>query len=587
MWVIDWWGDFAVGIEVEKKKEVNGDVIFYQTSENGFTGIQKYEEFERNKKTADRLVDSDCDNRCLLNLESVTSRDSDPIEVEYANIKYGTRDLVLVKYLNYHSQNIFIYHPLVHEGDVVAFDEIGIRLTLSPKEFLLLPKREFQSRQIGHFSRRGAEPLSSNLENEIKSHREYFELYKSLSGFYRNYFISGSAGSGKSTFLKYLELKSDKTIVKLAPTGVAALNIGGQTIHSFFKLPPRYLSSQAIENMGRDRKCAEIDILVIDEISMVRADVFDAIDILLRKNKNSSKPFGGIPVIVMGDIFQLPPIVGNDPNLNKVFKDRYNSPWFFDSNAYANGNFQELSLKIPRRQSDPIYLSLLENVRSGNDIENTIQSFNQELRTRGVKQSKVVTLATTNKIVNNINSEKLAEKLTSSFIYKGRIEGTFPFNSLPVLETLELKVGAQVMFQKNHPSHIWVNGSLGEITYLSNNTIQAQVNGQEVNIELETWENIKYEYDKNSKKLIPFVVGTYTQFPIKLAWAITINKSQGKTYENIHIDLGIRAFCAGQTYVALSRCNSLSGISLERKIRASDIIIDPAVKRFAKDNDLI
>lgn len=400
-----------------------------------------------------------------------------------------------------------------------------------------------------------------------------------------NYFITGKAGTGKSTLLKCFKEASSKKIICLAPTGIAAINIGGQTIHSFFGFPPRALNEDDIYEKADKTLYKAIDTLIIDEISMVRADLLDAVDQFLCLNRVDSLPFGGVQVLFFGDIFQLQPVVRTIEE-QKFFSSFYKSPYFFDAKVFDNLNYKIIDLKKVFRQKDPNFINILDSVRL-NKIDNTqltIINSRYQPNFLHTNSNQYITLTSTNQLATDINEYHLNLIVEEEFSFLAKIEGDFEKRSYPTDAVLSLKKGAQIMFVKNDFGKRWVNGTIGKISNIGDDFIEASVveNGHEYiySVGQENWEIRRYRYDPNINKLSADIVGIFTQYPLKLAWAITIHKSQGLTFDNIVIDLGRGAFAHGQTYVALSRCTNLEGIILEKKVNWSDIIVDLPVRRF-------
>jgi len=399
-----------------------------------------------------------------------------------------------------------------------------------------------------------------------------------------NLFITGKAGTGKSVLLQYFKEKTKKKIVVVAPTGVAALNVGGSTIHSFFQFPPRLLRREdALERLPKKRKLFNaLDALVIDEISMVRADLMDAIDYSLRTNRNRMhEPFGGLQMILFGDLYQLPPVVRT--KVKRYFDNTYVSPFFFSANVFKQVPFSIVELQRVFRQTDPQFIGLLNKIRDDQILPSDLQALNGRCNSEVAlkKDELVISLTSTNELASSINQDKLDGLPSRKHYFNGTLTGDFDEKSCPTDRRLSLKEGAQVMMVKNDLGKRWVNGSLGMVQKLSQDTIEVSFGGVSYPIERAIWEEIDYEYNPEKGKIEPIVTGTFRQYPIKLAWAITIHKSQGKTFEKVIIDLGKRgAFAHGQAYVALSRCKSLQGIQLKRPIQLSDIILDKRVVDF-------
>lgn len=411
---------------------------------------------------------------------------------------------------------------------------------------------------------------------------EQQSVYDRIEHSREHLFVTGRAGTGKSTLLNHLAWHTSKIIVVCAPTGVAALGVGGQTIHSLFRLPTGVVADHNIEqNRELKKMLSSIDTLVIDEVSMVNADLMDAIDRSLRQARaKPHDPFGGVQVIMFGDPYQLPPVPPRDLDERAYFEDHYRSRWFFDALVWQGVELSIIELTEIHRQRDDRFKYLLNAVRHGQVTADMAAELN-EAGARPVPDHGVITLGTTNAIVNNINRARLADIKGSSLRAVADVSGEFKQNSFPADETLELKLGAQVMFLRNDPDGRWVNGSLGTVTRIDG-TVWVEVDGEEFEVEPTVWERYKYRYDPETKTLTKDVVAEFEQFPLRLAWAVTIHKSQGQTYDAAIVDLGARAFSAGQTYVALSRIRSLEGLYLSRPLRPNDIIVDRDVARFMR-----
>ena len=400
-------------------------------------------------------------------------------------------------------------------------------------------------------------------------------------------YITGRAGTGKSSLLNYFRKNTVKKCVVLAPTGLAALHVGGSTIHSFFGFPLRPMMKDDPEIRAwskghpRMRILKKMDTLIIDEVSMVRADLLDAIDQSLRLNMNNDVPFGGKQVIFIGDVFQLPPVVTQRDQSYE--EERYESPYFFSANAFRNTRPRIVELKKIYRQQDSDFIFLLNRVRMGIADDHDLAALNMRYYDDKRDANEfAITLTSVNAIADMVNQQKLMELSSSSFLFKGKAEGTFHDRLYPASSVLQLKVGAQVMMVKNDLQGKWVNGSIGKIVDLNQQEIHVRfADGKTHRIEPVTWENKTYIWDRSLNTITFDVQGTYTQYPIKLAWAITIHKSQGLTFKHVVIDLGKGAFAHGQLYVALSRCTTLSGITLRSLISPKDMIVDEAVERFA------
>ncbi len=397
-------------------------------------------------------------------------------------------------------------------------------------------------------------------------------------------FLTGKAGTGKSTLLEYFKEHTLKKTVLLAPTGIAALNIGGETLHSFFKLKPGFETEEASKitpHQLRDPNLYyRLESIVIDEISMVRADVLDAVDIFLRNIRKSTLPFGGVQMIFIGDLFQLPPVVTRDDEKN--FMLRYPSPFFFDADVFIREDFDLEFLELDKiyRQKDQNFIDILNNVRNNQASAYDLKSLNQRKNFKPV-QKNLIHLCTTNFQVNKINQVHLDKLKNELFSFSAIIDGDVEPKYYPTDLDIHVKVGAQIMFTQNDSERRWVNGTLGKVLDIDDTFDLFQIeleNGDIVEVEQKTWEISKYKLEDGN--LTRVIIGSFTQFPIKLAWAITIHKSQGKTFDNVLLDLGSGAFSHGQTYVALSRCRSLNGLFLQRDIYKSDIKLDARIQDF-------
>ena len=402
-------------------------------------------------------------------------------------------------------------------------------------------------------------------------------------------FLTGKAGTGKSTLLKIFQKITDKKIVLLAPTGIAAVQIKGQTVHSFFRIPPNFHSRNEYHKLPKNF-LEKIDMIVIDEISMLRADLLDHIDQILKLSMKSNLPFGNIPMLWIGDLFQLPPVVTREESV--FFYSLYKSPYFFSSNVFKDlPNFEMIELQRVFRQKDPNFIKLLNKIRLGEiDVED-LEDLNRELYLK--KESSIhqpaslrITITATNYIANAINQKQLQLIESKSLTYTADITGTVLANQYPNDQILNLKIGAQVIFIRNDPNKQFVNGTLGHIIDIQKDyaMIELELSGVSRIIEVKkmTWEIVKYQFNSAAKDIKSEVVGTFSQLPLKLGWAITIHKSQGQTFEKVNINLGSGAFEKGQSYVALSRCKSLEGIKLKSPIKLSDIQFDEEVVDFLR-----
>ncbi|MEV8252687.1 AAA family ATPase [Rhodoglobus sp. NPDC076762] len=419
--------------------------------------------------------------------------------------------------------------------------------------------------------------------SEITLSPEQAAVFAAIETTRENLFVTGRAGTGKSTLLNHLAHNTSKQIVICAPTGVAALNVGGQTIHSLFRLPIGVIADHELEQTDQLRKLLNtIETLVIDEVSMVNADLLDAIDRSLRQARQRKKePFGGVQVVLFGDPYQLAPVPG-DPDERAYFEDRYRSIWFFDALVWQETDLTIYELTSIHRQHEDEFKYMLNAVRH-NGVTAELAGRLNAVGARPAPNDGTITLATTNSTVTRINASALARLPGRVLTAKAEISGEFGGRAYPADESLELKVGAQVMFLRNDTqeggTQRWVNGSVGTVVKIAD-TVWVEIDGRDYEVKPAVWEKFKYSYSARTKALRKDVVAEFTQFPLRLAWAVTIHKSQGKTYDSAIVDLGARSFAPGQTYVALSRISRLEGLYLTRPLRPSDIIVDENVVRF-------
>ncbi len=395
-------------------------------------------------------------------------------------------------------------------------------------------------------------------------------------------FITGRAGTGKSTLLRYFRATTKKPLVVLAPTGLAAINVGGQTVHSFFKFPPRLIDPRGLRPSRHADLLRRLETLVIDEVSMVRADVMDGIDAALRLTRGRpGSPFGGVQVVLIGDLFQLPPIV-RERELREYFTDRYGGPYFFQAPVFQETRLHVADLEKVYRQTDAHFLDLLNAVRERRLDRGVLESLNARVRAfeRQEDLDEYVTLTPTNQAALQINLAFLGGLRGPEHALEAVVAGRFDPSSYPTDPTLRLKVGARIMMLRNDFDGRWVNGSIGVVEEVGPAGLRVAIDGLSHEVEPHTWENVEYVFNRRENRIDQRVIGTFQQYPLRLAWALTIHKSQGQTFDRVHLDLGRGAFAHGQTYVALSRCRSLDGLALSRPVFASDVILDEAIHDY-------
>jgi len=393
-------------------------------------------------------------------------------------------------------------------------------------------------------------------------------------------FVSGNAGTGKTTLIQYLRENLDRNHVVLAPTGVAALNAGGVTVHSFFRFPPRIQDPRDIRLPSDCRLYQSLELLIVDEVSMLRADVLDCIDLFLRRCRGDLLPFGGVQLLFLGDLFQLPPVTSKAEW--EVLDSRgYATPFFFSASALADLPIAHVELGEVFRQSDAEFVALLNRLRIGEDIEEVVQEINCRCTVESVDHE--ITLTCTNRVADEINAAAMRALETEESLFVGEIQGDFKLDGerLPSPLELRLKEGARVMFTKNDEEGRWVNGTLGTVTWITGSRVEVELTDGSVHeVAPVTWQSFKYRLDRGGERIVAEEVGHYTQYPLMLAWAVTIHKSQGKTLRNVLVDFGAGAFAPGQAYVALSRCRTLDSIRLARPLRVSDVKSDWRIRRF-------
>lgn len=435
-----------------------------------------------------------------------------------------------------------------------------------------------------------------NLDNIDLNNAEFQNAWNILQNTHRSVFLTGKAGTGKSTFLKYICANTHKEHVVLAPTGIAAVNVGGQTLHSFFKMPfkpllpddpdfsPRKIRKTLRYSAEKVKLIKKIELIIIDEISMVRCDMIDFIDKVLRIfSGNMREPFGGKQLLFVGDIFQLEPVITHD--MRDILRRYYKQFFFFNAQVFSSLGLIPIELRKIYRQTDSSFISMLDRIRVSRATSGDLRLINSRYVPdyREHEDGFMMTLATRRDTVDSINHDHMQALDTPEYTFQGVVEGIFPDNDLPTNKELTLKKGAQVIFIRNDREERWVNGTLGRVSRVDESGVEVELeNGEGYVLDEETWENVQYTYDEKEKKVKEELVGSFRQYPIKPAWALTVHKSQGLTFSNIVIDFAGGAFSSGQTYVALSRCTSLEGITLLKPLTQRDIIVNTAIIDFSR-----
>jgi ATP-dependent DNA helicase PIF1 len=497
--------------------------------------------------------------------------------------------LYIFKHLAGYDEELNIDDPY-HDnmGDLFFFLRIEEGDNEQPKQLTL-----FDELELPDFYNKYIE-LPAGYENDKTAQK----LFDSIESSDKSIFLTGKAGTGKSTFIHYFTKKTEKNVLLVAFTGIAAINIGGQTIHSFFRFPlkpllPNDPDITIFKPFFQKRKILEqTDTIIIDEVSMLRSDILEGLDYSLRMNGgNPNKIFGGKQLILVGDIFQLPPVIDNADNVeSELFKIIYDSEYFFDSLAYKQLNPEIFEFNKVHRQSNEEFISLLNKVRDCSIDNSGIDELNKRCNPNFTPKPEefVITLTTNNYLAKSENVTKLNSLPYKSHFFKANVTGDFKEDKYPTDPVLELRRNSQIILIKNDSvdkGRRWVNGTIAKVEFINDEKIEIRLkNGSIHTLQKETWENRQYQWDKTKGRITSKVVGTFEQYPIKLAWAITIHKSQGLTFDKVIIDLGSGAFVNGQLYTALSRCRTLEGLTLKRKILPEDIIIDQRLINFNKNN---
>lgn len=403
-------------------------------------------------------------------------------------------------------------------------------------------------------------------------------ILRAIHGYIEPILVTGKAGTGKSTLVKFIrDSEMFPNTVVVAPTGIAAINVTGQTIHSFFRMPPRIITAEALEQQRPNRLWKKVDLIIVDEVSMVRADIIDGMDMVLRKARRTQEPFGGARIMFVGDFHQLPPVV---PRHEAEILGRlgYKSPFAYGAHVLAGGRFHKFELTQVHRQSEGRFLKILSDIRESDYPQDALDDLNYLCHRPHRSGVTPLLLTGTNAASARYNADGLARIDSPPRTFTGKTEGKFNIakNKLPVPEAVTLKVGARVMALKNDTDKNWVNGSLGVVEAMTEREVRVRFDhsGKIGEVKISSWDNTKYDWNEAKQKPVSTVIGSYAQIPLTLAWAVTIHKAQGLTLDDVRIDLERGAFAAGQTYVALSRARTLSGLSLARPLSPNDVITE-------------
>jgi len=495
----------------------------------------------------------------------------------------------IFKTLAHYDESLDINNPFRdNPGDIYFLLRIE-----SGESFLANQLHLFEDAELPQLYRKLSQ-LPENYEND----EVITELFRRIENTNDSFFITGKAGTGKSTFIHYFAKKTQKKVLMMAFTGIAAMNAGGQTIHSFFRLPLKpllpgdheiTLFEQATQKFKIIQKT---DTFIIDEVSMLRSDILEAIDFSLRHNGgNPHKPFGGKQILFVGDIFQLPPVTAEIIDGIR-FQEIYASEYFFHAPAYKKMNPLYFEFKVSHRQkNDQEFVEMLDKIRICKTDQALLNTLNERYAPdyQPTNEEFVIKLTADNAIANAENAMKLRELPYADLPpFEAEITGEFAAQKFPTAKTLELKKNAQVIFIKNDTGKKWVNGTIAKIDFITKDFIEIRLQDGSIHrLEKETWENRRYKFDKTKNRIISEITGTFKQYPIRLAWAITIHKSQGLSFDQVIIDMGRGAFVNGQVYTALSRCRTLQGIKLTKKLRKEDIISDKRIIDFHETEQLL